>query len=89
MRDCIAAILCSTKRTVNRIVYHIRQLKSGDTVVIRNYFDTLVYKVISYKEIGETETNDLYIEKDRDLLTLITCTRMGKARYEVICERVY
>ena len=66
----------------------IRQLKSGDTVVIRNYFDTLVYKVISYKEIGETETNDLYIEKDRDLLTLITCTRMGKARYEVICERV-
>ena len=66
---------------------YIPSLSVGDTVSVTTYFDTLDYRVISKKEITETETNDLYIEKGKDLLTLITCARMGKARYEVICER--
>ena len=66
---------------------YIPSLSVGDTVSVKTYFDTLDYRVISKKEITETETNDLYIEKGKDLLTLITCARMGKARYEVVCER--
>ena len=66
---------------------YIPQLDIGDTVSVTTYFDTLDYRVISKKEITETETNDLYIENGKDLLTLITCARMGKARYEVVCER--
>lgn len=66
---------------------YIPSLSVGDTVSVTTYFDTLDYRVISKKEITATETNDLYIEKGKDLLTLITCARMGKARYEVICER--
>ena len=66
---------------------YITSLSVGDTVSVTTYFDTLDYRVISKKEITATETNDLYIEKGKDLLTLITCARMGKARYEVICER--
>ncbi|WP_407386261.1 sortase [Ruminococcus sp.] len=66
---------------------YIPSLSVGDTVSVTTYFDTLDYRVISKKEITETETNDLYIEKGKDLLTLITCARMGKARYEVVCER--
>ena len=45
------------------------------------------YRVISKKEITDTYTNDIYIEKGKDLLTLITCASRGKARYEVVCER--
>ena len=71
-----------------RVVFdYIPQLDVGDTVSVTTYFDTLDYRVISKKEITATETNDLYIEKGKDLLTLITCARMGRARYEVVCER--
>ncbi len=64
------------------------RLEIGDTVSVTTFFDTLDYQVVTAKEIGDTETNDLYIESGKDLLTLITCARMGKSRYEVICERV-
>ena len=67
---------------------YIPSLDTGDTVSVTTYFDTLNYRVISKKEITATETNDIYIVKGKDLLTLITCARMGKSRYEVVCERV-
>ena len=66
----------------------IRYLEEGDTVKVRNYFGTLTYKVISYEEIGATDTGDLYIDKEKDLLTLITCARYGTRRYRVTCERI-
>ena len=66
---------------------YIPSLNIGDTVSVTTYFDTLDYRVISKKEITATETNDIYIVKGKDLLTLITCARMGKSRYEVVCER--
>ena len=67
---------------------YIPSLDIGDTVSVTTYYDTLNYRVISKKEITATETNDIYIVKGKDLLTLITCARMGKSRYEVVCERV-
>ena len=67
---------------------YIPSLDIDDTVSVTTYFDTLNYRVISKKEITATETNDIYIVKGKDLLTLITCARMGKSRYEVVCERV-
>lgn len=66
---------------------YIPSLDIDDTVSVTTYFDTLNYRVISKKEITATETNDIYIVKGKDLLTLITCARMGKTRYEVVCER--
>ena len=66
---------------------YLPQLSEGDIVSVTTYFDTLDYRVVTKKEITATETNDLYITKGKDLLTLITCARMGKSRYEVICER--
>lgn len=66
---------------------YIPSLNIGDTVSVTTYFDTLDYRVISKKEITATETNDIYIVKGKNLLTLITCARKGKSRYEVVCER--
>lgn len=71
-----------------RIVFdRLPDLSVGDTVSVTNYFGTLKYRVISKKEIGASETNDLYIIKEKDLLTLLTCASYGTTRYEVICER--
>ena len=66
---------------------YLPQLSEGDSVSVTTYFGTLNYRVIAKKEITATETNDLYISKGKDMLTLITCAKMGKSRYEVICER--
>lgn len=72
-----------------RVVFdNIPYLSEGDRVSITTYFCTLNYRVISKKEISSTETNDIYVVKGKDLLTLLTCARMGRTRYEVVCERV-
>ncbi len=72
-----------------RIVFdYIPYLNEGDSVSITTYFSTLNYRVISKKEISSTETNDIYVVRGKDLLTLLTCARMGKTRYQVTCERV-
>ena len=62
-------------------------LDPGDEVYVTNFWETMTYRVITSKVIGATETNDLYIQKDRDLLTLLTCSNAGKKRYQVQCER--
>ena len=72
-----------------RVVFdNIPYLDEGDSVSITTYFGTLNYKVVSKKEISSTETNDIYVVKGKDLLTLLTCASMGKTRYQVTCERI-
>ena len=66
---------------------YLPYMNFGDTVSVTTFFDTLDYRVISSKEIGATYTNDIYLVKGKDLLTLITCADRGQTRYEVICER--
>ena len=83
-----AAIAGHTGYFGRTVFDNIPRLSEGDKVSVTNYFATLNYRVVSKKEITSTETNDIYIVKDKDLLTLITCARMGKSRFEVICERV-
>ena len=77
---------------VGRIFFdNLRKLEIGDKVSITTYWDTTYYEVIDYKTITPEETNDLLIQKDRNLLTLITCIYTGRGaefdRYLVICEK--
>ena len=75
---------------VGRIFFdNIRNLKLGDSVSIRNYWETIRYKVIESKAVNDNQTEDVFIKPDRQLLTLITCTPLGNGkygRYIVICE---
>lgn len=69
---------------------NIRSLSSGDTVTIRNYSQTINYKVIKKKRIKPDDTSNLYIEYGRQLLTLFTCIRNDKGDWDrliVICEK--
>ena len=82
-----AAVAGHTGCVGREIFDNLPYLDIGDTVSVTTYFGTLDYRVVSKKEIGATDTDDLYIVKGKALLTLLTCARYGTARYEVICER--
>lgn len=75
----------------NQVMFdNIVYLTEGDDVYITNYWDNLHYKVIETKIIDPDATNEILIEDNKDLLTLITCHPYGytSQRYLVICERV-
>lgn len=76
---------------VGRIFFdNLRNLRIGDEVTLRNYWEDLSYKVVETKTVKPNESGDIYIRTDRDLLTMITCIRMNNGeygRYFVICER--
>lgn len=70
---------------------YIDKLQPGDTVTIRNLWETLSYQVSSIKIIDPHDVEEILIQDGRELLTLITChpyASGGKQRYVVYCERV-
>lgn len=91
MKDTNVALAGHTDY-IGRIFFdNIRRLDKGDTVTIHNYWESINYKVIGYKVVKPTESNDLLIQDGKQLLTLITCiksTGKGFDRYLVICEKV-
>ena len=69
---------------------YIEKLRIGDCVSITNLWETLEYRVVQIKIIYPNEVEEILIQEDRDLLTLLTChpyASGGKQRYLVICER--
>ena len=76
---------------VGRIFFdNLRNLQIGDEVSLRNYWEDIDYKVVEAKVCKPYESDDIYIKKDKDMLTMITCIKNGDGgfdRYYVICER--
>ena len=70
---------------------YIPDLTVGDTVIITNLWETLTYKVVEEKIIDPHEVEEILIQSDRDMITLLTChpyASGGRQRYLVYCERV-
>lgn len=68
----------------------IGQLNEGDTVTVSTYLGTLDYKVKEVKIKSPSDSNDIYIERGKDKITLVTCTYLSDGtymRYVVVCER--
>lgn len=68
---------------------HIRNLQVGATVEVKNYFTTLKYEVLRIENVSNDNLESIYIEDNKDLLTLMTCSNGGTTRLLVICERSY
>lgn len=71
---------------------YIPNLHIGDEVIITNLWETLSYKVVGIKTIYSSNSEQLLIQPERDLLTLLTCDygEAGlKLRCLVICERIH
>lgn len=69
---------------------NLRNLKIGDVVALTNYWGTLNYKVVAAEIHKPNETETIFINDERDLLTMFTCITDGNGgfnRYYVVCER--
>lgn len=69
---------------------YITELEPGDVVIITNLWGELHYTVSETKIIAPNDVNEILIQEDRELLTLLTChpyASGGKYRYVVYCER--
>lgn len=68
----------------------IEKLEPGDEVIIKNFRETLIYRVAEIKILKPTDIQEILIQEGRDLITLLTCHPYGfnLQRYSVLCERV-
>ncbi|WP_070041071.1 class C sortase [Robinsoniella peoriensis] len=68
----------------------IEKLEPGDEVIIKNFRETLTYRVAEIKILKPTDIQEILIQEGRDLITLLTCHPYGfnLQRYAVLCERV-
>jgi sortase A len=86
--DKTNTVLAGHTGYIGRIFFdNIKNLQIGDKVSITNYWNTINYKVIGTNICEPTEVENIYIDGDKDLLTMFTCINGGKQRYFVICER--
>ena len=70
---------------------HIDQLQVGDEVIITNLWESLRYVVVETTTIQPNDVEAIHIQKNRELLTLLTChppASGGKERMLVFCERI-
>lgn len=77
---------------IGRIFFdNIFKLQIGDEVSLTNYWYTMTYKVVEKEIYAPNQSQAVFINDDRDLLTMLTCISDGKGefdRYYVICERI-
>lgn len=89
-QDCNTVLAAHTGYIGKIFFDNITKLKSGDTVTVTNYWNNLEYTVVESKICSETDAELLFINKGKDLLTLMTCISNNKGgfnRYIVICQR--
>ncbi|GGB07612.1 class C sortase [Macrococcus hajekii] len=67
---------------------HIDRLKNGDQIIISNYKEKLYYRVFNRKIVTPDQVESLAVIKNRDILTLMTCTPDGSRRLLIYSERM-
>lgn len=72
-----AVISAHTGLASKKLFTDLNQVKEGDIFFIHVLNQHFAYQVNQIKIVLPAETDDLYIEKDRDYVTLLTCTPFG------------
>ena len=68
----------------------IERLKIGDRVIIKNPWEKLTYRVEEIKIVQPDDSDQIKIQKGKDMVTLLTChpyRSHGRYRYVVYCIR--
>ena len=89
--NCNSVIAGHRSRNGSKYFPDIESMQYGDEVYITNPWETLTYKVVGIKIINLNDVNAILIQKDRDLVPLLTCRPTGSGglyRCHVFCERV-
>ena len=71
---------------------YIDRLEPGDTVTITNLWEELTYTVSESKIIDPNDVDEILIQDDKDMLTLLTCHPYGsggKYRYVIYCTHPF
>ena len=66
---------------------NLDSLSEGDEIFITTFWEDLKYTVSYGQTISCDQVEPCYIQKGKDLLTLITCANYGTDRYIVVAER--
>lgn len=66
---------------------NINKLHKNDLIIINSFKETLYYSVYDMEIIEPSQVEKLAIIKDKDIVTLLTCTIGGKQRVIVYAER--
>lgn len=68
---------------------HLDKLEIGDKIYIQNFREKLEYEVYEIKIIDPTDINELLIQDNKDLISLVTCYpyRVNTKRFVVYCYR--
>lgn len=72
------------------MLWDVEDLQIGDTIEVSNVRDTLVYRIIETKVIVPSAIEEVLIQPEKDLITILTCHPLRKnyQRYLVRAERV-
>lgn len=73
----------------NMFFKQIENVRVGDCVGLRTIWGGYVYRVVEIRIISPSDIKSAAVQKDKDLLTLVTCHPYGSNRQRIIavCER--
>ncbi|MBC9936667.1 MULTISPECIES: class C sortase [unclassified Leucobacter] len=63
---------------------HLDQVKAGEIFTIEVFGEVISYKVVETQVVEPSETQALYPEYGRDLVTLVTCTPLGINSHRIL-----
>lgn len=72
----------------SRLFTDLNKLEKGDTFTITVLGRTITYQIDQIKIVEPSDTSDLAIEKDKDYVTLITCTPYGINTHRLLVRGV-
>ena len=83
-------VIAAHRGRIVEMFRRIHLIEIGDELTIQNFRETLTYRAKEKKIIWPNEIEEILIQPDSDILTLISCHPLGgeAQRYVVYCERV-
>ena len=80
-------VLCGHTGYTGMFVFdRLTDLKEGDQVTVFCPYGRYMYRVESQKVTGPVAGDETYIQKGKNLLTLVTCSDNGKKRLITVCS---
>lgn len=83
-----AVIAAHSGLSTARLFSDLEKVQLGDVFYINFLSNTLVYKVDQINIVEPDDTSKLYIEKDKDYVTLLTCTPYGINSHRLLVRGV-
>ncbi len=83
-----AVIAAHSGLSTARLFSDLEKVQLGDVFYINFLSDSLVYKVDQINIVEPDDTSKLYIEKDKDYCTLVTCTPYGINSHRLLVRGV-